>query len=129
MLSPATSPAAAAGESGSTAPITGAGFGAPFTSRTPATTTIASRKFMVTPASITITFAASDLDSNHRDDGTGFGPKGTIASGSHGTPGSPLGGRSAARSPRSVPPSNAAIASSSREAIRTNPPIGKSDRR
>ncbi len=119
-LSPASSPAFSAGEPFSTEPITGAVLGMPDEMRSAVMTTIASRKFIVTPASITTSLAHSGFDSNQRSDGTGFGPKGTNAAGSHGMPGSPFGFAASSSSvPRPPPPSNAAIASSSRDAMRT----------
>src|SRR6185295_20279857 len=79
--------------------------------------------FMKTPASMMNGRAGSGFDSNHRDSGIGFGPNGIIASGSN--PSFALPGWVAEFS---LPPSRNAVASSSRDAIRTYPPSGSAAR-
>ena len=65
----------------------------------------------------------SGLDSNQRDSGIGLGPNGIIAFGSYPSLGFP--GRVAEAS---LPPSRNAVASSSRDAMRTYPPRGSAAR-
>src|SRR5205085_9878818 len=78
---------------------------------------------MVTPANMMKSRAMSGFDSNQRDAGIGLGPNGIIAFGSYPSFGFP--GRVA---DASLPPSRNAVASSSREAIRTYPPSGSAAR-
>ena len=75
-----------AGIPGTVESITAGKYVRPFTAKIPVATVIVSSAFIVTPASKMKTRAHAGFDSNQRLVGTGFGPCGTIASGSQSFP-------------------------------------------